>query len=79
MLIMITISAILRGHERRINSTLKSNICVHQTWKGLYKCIYILGGPSINYVRTKGEGGGGSSLPYVPIAYHMQKWGEGSR
>ena len=33
-------------------------------------------GPSINYERTKGEGGG-SRLPYISIAYYMQKGGEG--
>ena len=33
-------------------------------------------GPSINYVRTWG-GGGGSSLLYISIAYYMQKVGEG--
>ena len=32
-------------------------------------------GPSINYVRTKGEGGGG--ILYISIAYYMQKGGEG--
>ena len=35
-------------------------------------------GPSINYVRTKGEGGG-SSLLYISIAYYMQKGGRGSK
>ena len=33
-------------------------------------------GPSINYVRTYGEGEG-SSLLYMSIAYYMQKGGEG--
>ena len=31
-------------------------------------------GSSINYIRTKGEGGG-SSLLYISIAYYMQKKG----
>ena len=33
-------------------------------------------GPSINYIRTVGEGGG-SNLLYISIAYYMQKWGQG--
>ena len=40
--------------------------------------IFISIGPSINYICTQGNGGGGrSSLLYISIAYYMKKRGGG--